>query len=89
MHNTIWKFPLTVTDTQFISLPKDAEILCVQVQMEAPCLWAKVDSTIEDKETVLIETFGTGHPMDEKNRKYIGTYQLNNGHLIFHVFRHI
>lgn len=34
-----------------------------------------------------IEIFGTGHPFDAATqRKYIGTYQLFEGDLVFHVF---
>jgi len=29
---TIWKFELEITDRQGITMPEDAEILCVKVQ---------------------------------------------------------
>lgn len=86
MNNTIWKYPLKVTDINRIELPMGAKILCVQVQADAPCLWAEVNSLETDKSVHVIETFGTGHELDQSNRVYIGTYQINNRFLVFHVY---
>ena len=87
---TIYKYELLVKDTQLVSLPKGAKILTIQTQGPFPQLWAMVD-TEEDTEEVLIETFGTGHPIKDLplgvKRTYIGTYQLSGGSLIFHVFK--
>lgn len=69
-------------------MPEGAKILAVEAQYEKPCMWALVDPN-QETETRHFEVFGTGHPIhyDSRNiRKYIGTYQLNNGGLIFHVF---
>lgn len=83
---TIWKYRLTTTDTQYAEMPKGAKILAVQMQNEVPCLWALVDPD-QPKMKVKIAIFGTGHPIDERwGLKYIGTYQLNGGLLVFHVF---
>lgn len=82
---TIWKFILETTDTQRILIPSGSSILTVQSQNGEPRLWAEVnhDSPLEN---VIIETFRTGHPMDESKRDYIGTYQMNGGALVFHVY---
>jgi len=89
VNNTIWKYPLKVTDENRLELPKGAEILCVQVQNTDPWLWALVNSLETEKEVHLIETFGTGHKISGAPRKYIGTYQLHNGGLVFHVFHYL
>lgn len=83
--NTIFKYPINITDRQTINIPRNAKILCVQTQHEKPCLWAKVDS---DEPLVhrMIITHGTGHPIPETTGEYIGTYQLKSGALVFHVF---
>lgn len=86
MNNTIYKYPLTITDVNRIELPKGAKILCIQTQNDNPYLWALVDKYESEKETHFIETLGTGHPINEGERQYIGTYQLRNGALVFHVF---
>lgn len=82
---TIWKFELEVEDTQWIELPRGAKVLSVGVQNGTPCLWAQVE-TDEPKDSVLIITHGTGHPMKSANMKFLGTYQLNQGLFVGHVF---
>lgn len=82
---TIWKLPLETTDTQDVSMPAEAEILCVQVQRDIPCIWILCDPELPT-ELRTIEIFGTGHPVQEGVRDYIGTYQLHGGGLIFHTF---
>ena len=85
---TIWKFELETIDRQTVDLPKCAEILTVQTQRERPCLWAMVNPGA-DKEPRKFEIYGTGHivPYDlVEDRKYIGTFQLQEGDLVFHLF---
>ena len=71
-------------------MPKDAEILTVQTQNGKPCLWALVDPKAET-EIRVIEIFGTGHPVLSDmgtSRKYISTFQMQEGRLVFHVFEY-
>jgi len=87
MNQTIYKFNLMVDDYQIINLPIGSKILCVQTQDESPYIWALV----KPNEIILsehhIRTFGTGHDVPDNERlNYIGTYQLKNGALVFHVF---
>lgn len=94
MH-TIYKYELEVTDEQYIEIPKFAKVLCIQVQntgIEAvPCIWVEVDSA-QILERTRIRMYGTGHPMDEYSRYnrsepiYLGTFQLEELHLVFHVY---
>lgn len=83
---TIWKFPLQTVGMQSVQMPRNARILCVQVQRCEPCLWAMVDETkplVERR----IRIIGTEHPIDASAvLHYIGTYQLDGGGLVFHVF---
>jgi hypothetical protein len=83
MIKTIWKFPLAVTQTQGISMPRHAEILCVQAQGVGACIWARVDPTF-DKEQRQIVIHGTGHEFEEYPNRYIGTFQ--SGAFVWHVF---
>lgn len=86
---TIWKFPLRITDSQEIKIPDGAQILSVQVQDGQPCIWALLDETAKTYSRK-IGMFGTGHPMPKEFAgKYIGTYQLRNGDVVFHVFEEI
>jgi hypothetical protein len=83
---TIWKFTLKITDFQSINLPKESQLLTVQIQKGVPCIWALVNPN-KKKEEIQIRIFGTGHPIEENfNGKYVGTFQVEEGLLIFHVF---
>jgi hypothetical protein len=86
---TIWKFNLTLTDSQYIKMPKAAEILTIQRQNEQACLWALVNPNAE-KETRYFEIHGTGNPIlesDNRERKYIGTFQQPL--FVWHVFERV
>ena len=91
MNKTIYKYPIKVTDGQNISLPIGAEILTIQVQNEIEVfMWALVDPKV-DSEIRHIEIFGTGNPVGYDagvSRKYISTFQLKGGSLVFHVFEY-
>lgn len=85
---TIWKFELKITDEQVIRVPEGTDILCVQVQKGKPFLWAIVDKEITTYEDRIIRTIGTGHEFEDgASLLYIGTYQLSEGDLVFHVFQ--
>lgn len=98
MKKSIWKFPIQINDNVTISMPQGAEILTVQTQQigkfnpdKTPCLWALVNPNNATEERSF-EVFGTGHPMHcdmGVDRKYIGTFQIRGGELVFHVFERI
>jgi hypothetical protein len=76
----IWKYQVE----NLIEMPKEAEILTVKVQDSFNvCIWAKVDP---EKETEIraFEVIGTGHPFDDTNKEYIGTYL--DGPFVWHLF---
>lgn len=81
----VFKYPLVVTDHQFIEVPIDSKMLKVGLQGGSPVLWALVD---DEAPTIncRITTRGTGHPVPDAVGPYIDTYQLDNG-LVFHVFK--
>lgn len=83
---TVWKFPFPTEDTFAITAPAGAEFLTVQVQLGNPTLWALVDPDAP-KRTYTFRHAGTGHPIaDGETGAYLGTYQLQGGRLVFHVF---
>ena len=81
---TIWKFPVR-PDLPTLRLPKGARILCVQTQAGEPQLWVLVDKS-QPLESRRIRVYGTGWEMDEAAREYLGTFQVEGGALVFHVF---
>ena len=89
---TIYKYGLSITDTQNVQMPFGARILCVQVQRGTPCIWAEVDTEEERTEMRRIDIYGTGHPMDrnpEFGSSYIGTFQVRDGDFVFHVYERV
>jgi len=85
MSKTIWKYPLRVVDSQSVVMPRDAEILCVNVQGESLCVWAEVvpEGCREHRH---FEIRDTGQPIDPAmDKKYLGTGFLADG-LVVHVF---
>jgi len=87
---TIWKFKIQTIDEQQIAMPFGAQILCVQIQNAEPYIWALIEDDSNQREERWIEVFGTGNPIgNASERKYIGTYQLDNGNLVFHVFEYL
>ena len=82
----IWKYKLELMSSKVIEMPYGAEILCVQMQGQSICLWAKVDpkARVGKREFVVI---GTGHAFsDTFVGRYIGTVQTEGGLFIWHVF---
>lgn len=83
---TIWKYQFNTVDEFFIEMPKNGRILAVQTQFDQPCMWVLVDPG-KPKEKRYFRVFGTGHDIDgDANLSYLGTYQLHEGSLIFHIF---
>ena len=88
MKKTIWKFQLEITDKQFVRMPQEAEILSVDSQNDTACIWALVDPNKPTEERCF-EIFRTGHPVHCDmgiDRKFISTFQLRDGQLVFHCF---
>jgi len=82
---TIHKYELAVTDHQQVSLPNGYEILTIQMQHGKPCLWVKIDPERTASEVKIIIR-GTGHQFTDNDVKYISTFQMNDGDLVFHAF---
>ena len=82
MNTIIYKYEI---DT-IVVMPKEAEILCVQMQHGKPHLWALVNASNELEERVF-NIIGTGWVMEFNNQKYIDTFQ--DGSLVWHVFEEI
>lgn len=81
----VYKYPLEITDEQVVNMPLNAKILCVQIQRSVPCLWVEVNTEETEFEERKIYIHGTGHEYEEEG-SYIGTIQLYDGRLVFHVF---
>lgn len=84
----IWKWELDVTDRQSVYLPQGAQILDVQVQNGQVCMWAICLPSLPTQPRY-IGIYGTGNPLpdvDLDNARYISTFQMHGGALVFHAF---
>ena len=83
----IWKFRIEPKNNEFY-IPKDSIVLDVQVQHGKPTIWFLVDpdNAIELRRFYV---YGTGWFIENDPGVYIGTFQLNDGALVFHVFEDI
>lgn len=86
MSVTVWKFqwPGGGTLASF-EMPKGAEIIHVNAQFECPCLWARVDPDAI-KERRIFALVGTGHPCPPAPAKHVGSFFMNGGQFVFHIF---
>lgn len=92
---TIWKFKLDMIDNNEIVIawkpvyelwiPVGAEFLSLREQYNEAEMWFKVDATanVEQRKFLIV---GTGRKIKEKNAKFLGTFLLNQGSFVGHVF---
>lgn len=83
----VYKYHLDIQDEVSVMMPKGARVLSVQVQDGRPCLWAAVDPIQIELEKRTFRIAGTGHPIaDDVIDGFVGTIQMLDGRLVFHVF---
>lgn len=84
---TIYKYPLAITDGQWIKTGgRNARPLSVGEQDGRLVMWVALEPHAENDERELFVTIiGTGNPVDSINGQFIGTVQMSNG-LVWHVF---
>lgn len=80
---TVYKYELQPVTTE-VELTVGAQTLCVQLQKGRPCVWVKLDPNAP-KIVRRFHIVGTGHTLPE-SCCYVGTFQLEGGALVFHVF---
>jgi len=88
MNKKVFKYVLRIDDRITLNLPKGAEVLTVQTQYNQPCLWVLVDP-FAAKEKRVFRLAGTGHPISfdmGSDYKYINSFQMDDGALVFHLF---
>lgn len=76
-----------MTDLQTVVMPRAAQVLSVQTQDGLPQLWALVDEKAPTEQRTFA-IYGTGNPMPDcaDYGRFVGTYQMYGGSLVFHVF---
>jgi hypothetical protein len=82
---TIYKYQIVTADRFKVQTPRLVRWLCVHNQHDSPMIWAVVD-TDGPAENHFLLVRGTGHPFTGEEGKYLGTFQMADGSLVFHVF---
>lgn len=80
---TIWKYPLAPGRND-VTMPWPAQILTVGAQGDRVSIWALVDPGAA-RITRAVDVVATGQELEDTGQ-YLGTFQLADGALVFHVF---
>lgn len=94
---TIYKYPIEVTDIQFVSMPTQSKPIAVDTQGDQLCIWAAVDTEFTEAKRE-IRIVGTGNPINfpcfgrydhvtyegEPPFYFLGT--VKQGPFVWHVF---
>ncbi len=84
-NSTIWKFPFDIAGDFELEMPDGARILAVQSQTGIPCLWAACDPAAP-KVKRRFRLAGTGHQTTFDGLEHVGTFQMADGALVWHLF---
>ena len=82
---TIYKYPIEIQDEFRIVMPTDSEPLHVGMQGDRPYLWVLVNPMNECIQHQFY-LMGTGHIRKVSQATYVGTFQMAEGRLVFHLF---
>ena len=86
----IWKYPIML-GTTIVEMPFGSKILSVQVQNDIPNIWILAESWEAERkyryEPRRFEVLPTGLSFNNKTGMlYVGTFQLDNGNFVGHLF---
>jgi len=89
MRSTTYKYAVQPGEMR-LDLPRGARFLSVDTQgigiKERPQMWFLIDLDAETECRNFV-VFGTGRPVPEPHRlTHLGTFQIDNGNLVFHLF---
>jgi hypothetical protein len=81
----IWKIELQRANTQLIKMPKDSEIMDIQMQNGKFVMWF-LSNPLNKEIEVKIDMYGTGWKINENTSKneYLSTVQ--DGDYVWHFF---
>jgi len=82
---TIYKTELDEA-TNYVELPANSSPLCLQLQKEIPCIWWQVPDTEAVTKRFDVFVIGTGYILPARAITYVGTFQVEEGRFVFHVY---
>lgn len=88
----IYKFPLAITDVQFIDIPDATVSQILSAGLDAggnPCIWAVVETPVPTSSRIRVDICGTGNPIAEDDGdpnlpRYVGTFTTR--FFVWHAF---
>lgn len=90
MTKIIYKYEVPSTPFHWMTVPRGAEFLCLQMQKLKPVMWFLVDSEETETENRAVRQYMTGVPINDRNQPssdtYIGTLQFHDGAFVVHYF---
>lgn len=86
MTKAVFKYELPLHDEFTLRLIKGAEPISVMVQHNKVQMWALVDPDELRYESKYFRLAGTGHNITQTIKCHVGSFQLEGGSLVFHVF---
>lgn len=83
--NTIWKYPIQLTDRQKLKVSQQFRVLSAQFQGNTPCLWVatNTEAPLIELEIVIL---GTGHEVTDNPRDLIFINTVHQSYLVWHFF---
>ncbi len=82
----IFKYKVEIKSEFIIEMPEGSEVLCVEVQRDAPYIWVMCDSS-RRKEMRIFGVKATGQDFGDADRTdYIGSFLLDGGSFVGHLF---
>lgn len=82
---TIWKYELPTHPSEPLRLPANAKFLSVQEQNNRPVMWFAIE-TKEPTDDRYFLLAVTGGYLPTNYKSYLGTFQLNHGTFVGHLF---
>ncbi len=82
----IWKYSLEIVVSQDVQMPEGATLVHVAAQYDGPCVWALVEPEGRVVVNRRIYIHGTGHWIMDPIATYVGSFMLQNGAFVGHVF---
>lgn len=81
----VFKYPLEIIGQQTVDTRAGWMPLSVQMQGGVLCLWAEVNDTAPAA-SCRVFVHGTGHEVHPDAARFVGTFQLPDYGLVFHVY---
>ena len=83
----VFKYEVPISDFATVDMPQGAKILSLQVQHGTPTIWALVDPEAPSTQRNF-RVAGTGHAIDNfgDELSFVGTCQMMDGSLVWHLF---